>query len=125
PARLGRQIHDVDVHDMPETAGQPVQPTVHQRPPTGHRPFLLSRSSSARRTASSYDVRLIGTISRIDSSRATTSVVIESTRARPARVSPSVTSDSHKDESRGLSSGTGTIGSGRRSILATRLSMLE
>src|SRR5262245_32102102 len=105
PTRLGGRVRYVDVHDVTEVAGQPAQPMAYALLQPAHRPVLLSRSLRALRTASSYDVRRIGTISWIDSSRTMTSVVIESTRVRPARVSTSVTSDSHKDESRGLNSG--------------------
>ena len=58
--------------------------------------------------------------SRMLSSRTTTSLVIESTRDRPVWVSTSVTRDSQREDSCGVSSGTGTIARRVPSIAATR-----
>src|SRR5690242_4436368 len=83
------------------------------------------RSRSASRTASSYGMGSKGMRSRMDGSRTMTSLVIESMSVRPVEVSTSVTSASHRDDSQGVSSGTGRITMGRPSMAATRLSMVE
>ena len=49
----------------------------------------------------------------MESSVTTTSLLIESTRFRAVAVSTSVTRDSQREDSRGVSSGTATIGSRR------------
>ena len=80
----------------------------------------MSCSASATRTASSYPIGSNGTTRRMLSSWTTTSLAIESTSERPAWVSTSVTSASQREESPGVSSGTGTISSRRFLIAATR-----
>ena len=85
-----------------------------------------SCSASACLTASSYPIGSNGTTERMLSSSTTTSLLIESDQvAGRVWVSTSVTRPSQRDESPGLSSGTGTITSGRFWILATRRSIVD
>src|SRR5207342_3677280 len=72
---------------------------------TGQRP-----SSRASRTDSAYDIGSPGTTSRIVWSVTTTSVPIESIRWRPVVTSTFVTRASQYDDSRGVRTGTRTIG---------------